>query len=67
MIFLIGLPCAQIILFCLAIGHYPKDLRFAVYNQEFSENECTMQNTRFLSCQFLNILKETQYKIVKYF
>lgn len=34
MAFIIGLPCLQIILFCLAIGHDPKGLKLAVSDHE---------------------------------
>lgn len=41
MAFIIGLPCLQIILFCLAIGHDPKGLRLAVTDHELARYNFT--------------------------
>lgn len=65
MAFIIGLPVAQIILFCLAIGHDPTGLPIAVSNHELSESllaqqECPLYdgcNYTLLSCRYLEFLK----------
>lgn len=36
--FIIGLPLSQMILFCLAIGHYPLELPIGVVNYEVGPN-----------------------------
>lgn len=65
MAFIIGLPVAQIILFCLAIGHDPTGLPIAVSNHELSDSllaqqECPIYegcNYTLLSCRYLEYLK----------
>uniref|UniRef100_A0A2M4AFI7 Putative abc transporter n=1 Tax=Anopheles triannulatus TaxID=58253 RepID=A0A2M4AFI7_9DIPT len=65
MAFIIGLPVAQIILFCWAIGHDPVGLKLAVANYELGEagyglEECpvfTGCNYTLLSCRYMEFLK----------
>lgn len=70
MAFIIGLPCLQIILFCLAIGHDPKGLKLAVSNHELNgtgPDDCPVNegcNYTLLSCRYLNILKQKEMVIV---
>ncbi|XP_025836183.1 ABC transporter G family member 20 [Agrilus planipennis] len=58
MLFIIGLPVAQIILFCLSIGHDPYDLPVSIVNFELDQKEechkgISCNSTR-LSCSYLN-------------
>lgn len=39
MLFIIGLPMMQIIIFCVAIGHDPFDIKLAVSNHELNRTE----------------------------
>lgn len=70
MAFIIGLPCLQIILFCWAIGHDPTGLKLAVSNHELNTtniDECPVLegcNYTYLSCRYLNVLKEKEMVIV---
>lgn len=72
MAFIIGLPVAQIILFCLAIGHDPTGLPIAVTNHELSEGllaqqECPIYNGcnyTLLSCRYLEFLKNRSVIVV---
>lgn len=61
MAFIIGLPCLQIVLFCLAIGHDPTGLKLAVSNHELNSTldcpEIQGCNYTLLSCRYLNLLK----------
>ncbi|XP_031629128.1 ABC transporter G family member 23 isoform X2 [Contarinia nasturtii] len=72
MLFIIGLPCLQIILFCLAIGHDPKGLKLAVSNHEIngsSFDDCPVIegcNYTLLSCRYLNTLKKRDMVIELY-
>lgn len=69
MAFIIGLPCLQIILFCLAIGHDPKGLKLAVSNHELNMTDnCPVTegcNYTLLSCRYLDILKQKEMVIVR--
>ncbi|CAL1673500.1 unnamed protein product [Lasius platythorax] len=61
MLFIFALPVMQVILFCLAIGRDPTDLKLAIVNKEmFYENmscpiarDCSFTH---LSCRYLNFL-----------
>ncbi|XP_031843264.1 ABC-type transporter snustorr isoform X3 [Nomia melanderi] len=61
MLFIFALPVMQVILFCLAIGRDPTDLKLAIVNHEmYYENmscpvtaDCTFSH---LSCRYLNFL-----------
>jgi hypothetical protein len=72
MAFIIGLPVAQIILFCLAIGHDPTGLKIAVTNHEMSEAQLSQQdcpiyrgcNQTMLSCRYLEFLKNRSVIVV---
>ncbi|XP_055304919.1 ABC transporter G family member 23 [Sitodiplosis mosellana] len=72
MAFIIGLPCLQIILFCLAIGHDPKELKLAVANHELNStgmDDCPVYegcNYTLLSCRYLNILTQKDMVIQFY-
>lgn len=74
MAFVIGLPVAQIILFCLAIGHDPTGLSIAVANHELSESLLLEQNCpiikgcnyTMLSCRYLNFLKNRSVTVVSF-
>lgn len=67
MAFIIGLPVAQTILFCLAIGHDPTGLKLTVVNEELGPaNLSTCQghgknhdcNSTLLSCSYLQFLED---------
>lgn len=69
MLFIFALPVMQVILFCLAIGRDPTDLKLAIVNHEmYYENmscpvsaDCTFSH---LSCRYLNFLdNETMVKV----
>lgn len=72
MAFIIGLPVAQIILFCLSIGHDPKGLRLAISNHELDEIypdhlECPVTkgcNATMLSCRYLEYLVNRSIVVV---
>lgn len=70
MAFIIGLPCLQIILFCLAIGHDPKGLKLAISNHELNStalNDCPVYegcNYTLLSCRYLDVLRQKDMVIV---
>lgn len=72
MAFIIGLPVAQIILFCLAIGHDPTGLPIAVANHELPEGLLALQecpiydgcNYTLLSCRYLDYLKNRSVVVV---
>lgn len=61
MLFIFALPVMQVILFCLAIGRDPTDLRLAVVNHELNETggECQFNDGcsfKMLSCRYLQNL-----------
>lgn len=68
MAFIIGLPVAQIIIFCMAIGHDPVGLKMAVANHELTNDmilnqECPVYtgcNYTYLSCRYLAYLKNNK-------
>jgi hypothetical protein len=72
MAFIIGLPVAQIILFCLAVGHDPEGLKLAIVNNELSEKNFAQQecpiyegcNYTMLSCRYLDFLKNRSIDVV---
>lgn len=74
MAFIIGLPVAQIILFCWAVGHDPVGLRVAVTNYELQQanlsiNECPSYpgcNYSLLSCRYLENLKNRSVVVVSW-
>lgn len=68
MLFIIALPVAQIILFCLSIGHDPVNLPVAVVNYEANNSEnCEKSltcNTTQLSCNYLGYLQRRALNLV---
>lgn len=73
MMFILGLPVIQIVLFCYAIGHDPVGLKLAVANHELSEQMISQQfcpvgigcNQTMLSCRYLDMLvKNKSYVVV---
>ncbi|GBP06186.1 ABC transporter G family member 20 [Eumeta japonica] len=80
--FIVGLPLSQIVLFCLAIGHYPVGLPIAVVNYEVGENDTTVKchftddcsqdpdtfeyNVTRFSCQYLDSLSKRQSNLIGY-
>lgn len=76
MAFIIGLPCLQIILFCLAIGQDPTGLKLAVANYELNNGSMAVTqscpttigcNHTMLSCRYLNVLQSKHIVIVRFF
>lgn len=71
MLFIIGLPVVQIILFCLSIGKDPVDLKIAVVNHELNSSmepcipSMDCEWTR-MSCRFLKELEKRSVKLVPY-
>ncbi|KAL1396672.1 hypothetical protein pipiens_010361 [Culex pipiens pipiens] len=74
MLFILGLPVGQIVLFCWAIGHDPVGLKVAVANYEqtqanFSLMECPSFpgcNYTMLSCRYLENLKNKSIDVQFY-
>lgn len=72
MAFIIGLPVAQTILFCLAVGHDPEGLPLAVVNNElsdkqFAQKECPIYegcNYTMFSCRYLDFLRNRSIEVV---
>jgi len=57
MMFIVGLPVAQIVLFCLSVGKDPYGLHLAIVNHETNNKTCPPTGTcelTQLSCQFLH-------------
>lgn len=70
MTFILGLPVAQIILFCLAIGHEPVGLPVAVVNFELEKPYRCVEdlscNGTQLSCSYLGILERRALTLVSF-
>lgn len=72
MMFIIGLPVSQIVLFCTTIGHDPIGLNIAIVNNELSPSQrlqpCLAEmdtcNYTLLSCKFLTHLKARKGNLV---
>jgi hypothetical protein len=68
MLFIIGLPVVQIILFCLTIGQDPKGLHLAYVNDELNFTaECmTVEGCSYslLSCQYLDSIRSREIVLV---
>lgn len=72
MLFIVGLPVVQILLFCYAIGHDPTGLKVAVANHEMSEEMIMQQfcpvhagcNQTMLSCRYLDMLVKNKSMVV---
>ncbi|CAG9761014.1 unnamed protein product [Ceutorhynchus assimilis] len=61
MCFIIGLPVGQTILFCLSIGHDPKNIEVSVVNKEinYPMEHCEYKhgcNATYLSCNYLHFV-----------
>lgn len=68
MLFIFVLPAIQVILFCLAVGREPLDMKFGVINHEVPEfgichgpEGCTTMN---LSCRYLDTLPPASVRLV---
>lgn len=71
MLFIIGLPVVQIILFCLSIGKDPIGLQLAIVNNELSSStESCVPSTgcdmHMLSCRFLKHLEKRKVEYLPY-
>ncbi|KAF2878619.1 hypothetical protein ILUMI_27552 [Ignelater luminosus] len=70
MLFIIALPVAQIVLFCLSIGHDPVNLPVAVVNYEANNSiNCEQSltcNTTQLSCSYLGYLEKRALNLIYY-
>lgn len=72
MLFIVGLPVVQILLFCYAIGHDPTGLKVAVANHEMTEEMIMQQfcpvhtgcNRTMLSCRYLDMLVKNKSMVV---
>ena len=70
MLFIVGLPVAQIIIFCLSIGHDPVGLKVAILNNEVNStaiNGCLYEKgckwERF-SCRYIEFLEAKKHVMV---
>jgi len=70
MLFIFVLPAMQVILFCLAIGREPREMKFGVVNNEIPWNAscdvvegCGASN---LSCKFLDQLPKDMLSLISY-
>lgn len=72
MLFIFALPVMQVILFCMAIGRDPTDLKLAIVNHEMSYVNMSYQNCKYqpgckfsnLSCRYLeNLNNNTIHKL----
>ncbi|XP_070154708.1 ABC transporter G family member 20 isoform X3 [Polyergus mexicanus] len=71
MLFIIALPVAQIVLFCLAIGKNPVGLKIAIVNNELNSSmQPCIPSTRcdwsLLSCRYLQYLQKKTIKLLPY-
>ncbi|KAG5319387.1 ABCGK protein, partial [Pseudoatta argentina] len=71
MLFIIGLPVAQIILFCISIGKDPIGLKLAVVNHELNNSmqPCipgTGCDWSLLSCRYLQYLQKKTIQLLPY-
>lgn len=71
MLFIIGLPVVQIILFCLSIGKDPVGLNIAIVNHELNNSmeACIPSkgcNISMLSCRYLQHLKNRKVEYIFY-
>lgn len=69
LLFLIGLPMVQVILFCVAIGKDPVNLNIAVTNHELNTTNESCEfikgcNASKLSCNYISYLKKKQLNMV---
>ncbi|TMW50905.1 hypothetical protein DOY81_004016 [Sarcophaga bullata] len=74
MLFIVGLPVVQILLFCYAIGHDPTGLNIAVSNHEMTDEMITQQNCpvrlgcnqTMLSCRYIDMLVKNKSMVVTF-
>lgn len=71
MLFIIGLPVAQIILFCISIGKDPTGLKLAIVNNELNNSmqPCipgTGCDWSLLSCRYLHHLQKKTIQFLPY-
>lgn len=70
MLFIIGLPVFQAILFCMSIGHDPKGLHLSVVNYELETGEKCSHipgcDAAKLSCNYLSYLEDKTF-VLNYF
>jgi len=71
MFFIIGLPVAQIFLFCISIGKDPTGLKVAIVNNELNNSmqSCTTLtgcDWTLLSCRYLQQLQKRTVKFLPY-
>ncbi|XP_034939310.1 ABC transporter G family member 23 [Chelonus insularis] len=71
MLFILGLPVLQIILFCLSIGKDPVGLQIAIVNHELNSSMDSCVPTigcdkTMLSCRFLKHLKTRKVELMNY-
>ncbi|XP_066145977.1 ABC transporter G family member 20 [Euwallacea fornicatus] len=71
MIFIIGLPVGQTILFCWSIGHDPKNIAISVVNKEinYPMERCEYKggcNASYLSCNYLDYVIHNYSIILSY-
>ncbi|XP_030375746.1 ABC transporter G family member 20 [Scaptodrosophila lebanonensis] len=74
MLFIVGLPVVQILLFCYAIGHDPTGLKIAVSNHEMSKEMVEEQfcpvargcHQSMLSCRYIDMLVRNKSMVVNY-
>lgn len=71
MLFIIALPVAQIVLFCLSIGKDPVGLKLAIVNNELNNSmqpciPTTGCNWSLLSCRYLRYLQKKTINLLPY-
>ncbi|XP_011641666.1 LOW QUALITY PROTEIN: ABC transporter G family member 23-like [Pogonomyrmex barbatus] len=71
MLFIIGLPVAQILLFCISIGKDPVGLKLAIVNNELNNSmqPCIPRigcDWTLLSCRYLQHLQKKTIKLLPY-
>lgn len=71
MLFIIGLPVAQIVLFCLSIGKNPVGLKLAIVNNELNNSmqpcfPTTGCDWSLLSCRYLQHLQKKTIYLLPY-
>ncbi|KAJ8941565.1 hypothetical protein NQ318_011524 [Aromia moschata] len=72
MMFIIGLPVGQIILFCWSIGHDPLGLKLSVVNNEinYPKEKCVQTpgcNSTRLSCNYLDFIVQNYSVELEYY
>lgn len=68
MMFIVGLPVAQIVLFCLSVGKDPYGLHLAVINHETTNKTCPPTvscDLTQLSCQYLRQIELRRQVLVR--